>query len=103
MKGQNAPPDELKARWAYSELTSTRFQGDYAGIGPQHLHDMASKGFRVLDTKPNHIILRRRRDGSLLRRHGKLVYAMVDFELLQRTPEAEKSLVENLHTEILAS
>jgi hypothetical protein len=51
------------------------------------VRDLAAKGFRVLDTKPNHIILRRGREGNLLRRGGKLVYALVDFELLQRTEQ----------------
>jgi hypothetical protein len=54
------------------------------------IEELAAKGFRVLDTKPNHIILRRRRDGRLLSRRGKLEYALVDFELLQRTPEYER-------------
>jgi hypothetical protein len=52
--------------------------------------DLAAKGFRVLDTKLNHIILRRRRDGNLLRRAGRLVYALVDFELLQRTEQSQQ-------------
>lgn len=52
--------------------------------------EMASKGFHVLDNKPKHFILRQRRDGSLLRRNGKLVYALIDFELLKRTAEYQK-------------
>jgi hypothetical protein len=51
------------------------------------IEDIAAKGFRVLDTKPGHVILRQRPDGRLLRRGGRLVYALVDFELLQRTEE----------------
>ncbi len=46
--------------------------------------ELAAKGFRVLDNKPSHVILRRRRDGTLLRRHDALAYVLVDFELLQR-------------------
>ena len=53
----------------------------------QVINDLAAKGFRMLDIKPNHIILRRRLDGSLLARQGRLSYALVDFELLQRTNE----------------
>jgi hypothetical protein len=49
--------------------------------------DLAAKGFRVLDTKPGHVILRKRPDGRLLTRGGRFVYALVDFELLQRTEE----------------
>jgi hypothetical protein len=51
------------------------------------VEDLAAKGFRVLDTKPNHVILRRRPNGELLTRHGRLSYALVDFELLQPTEE----------------
>jgi hypothetical protein len=48
--------------------------------------DLSQAGFRVIDMKPAHIIvrldshrnLRRRRDGSLL-------YALIDYELLERT------------------
>lgn len=53
----------------------------------QVIEDLTSKGFRMLDIKPNHIILRRRLDGSLVMRHGRPSYALVDFELLQRTEE----------------
>ncbi|MDY0164916.1 MAG: hypothetical protein RBS80_00145 [Thermoguttaceae bacterium] len=52
------------------------------------IQDLAAKGFRILDIKPAHIILRQRRDGRLLTRHGRLVYALVDFELLQRAEDS---------------
>jgi len=49
------------------------------------IHDLSRQGFRVLDIKAEHIILRIRRDGSLLRRRsGELAYALVDYELLER-------------------
>lgn len=48
--------------------------------------ELARKGFEMLDVKPRHFILRRRRGtGEILRRHGELVYALIDFELLFRT------------------
>ena len=47
--------------------------------------DLDACGFRMLDIKPSHIIVRVKPDGSLLRRCGRPVYALVDFELLQRT------------------
>ncbi|MHB0958715.1 MAG: hypothetical protein ACYC0X_15790 [Pirellulaceae bacterium] len=56
------------------------------------VNDLAAKGFRVLDTKPNHIILRHRPGLGLLRRGTKPIYALVDFELLQRTEEYERWL-----------
>ena len=52
------------------------------------IQDLRSEGFRVLDNKPKHFILRKRRvDRQILRRDGgRIVYGLVDFELLQRTP-----------------
>ncbi|WFB34775.1 hypothetical protein P3T73_11450 [Kiritimatiellota bacterium B12222] len=47
--------------------------------------ELAEKGFRILDNKPKHIILRQRPNGELIRYHGKLIYVQIDFELLQRT------------------
>lgn len=56
-------------------------------------HELWQKGYRVVDMKPAHIILRPGRDQSLLRdRNGQLVYALVDYELLERTPEHEQSV-----------
>ncbi len=56
-------------------------------------HDLEMKGFRVLDMKPAHVILRLNPDGSLLRRRtGRLAYALIDYELLERTPDYERWL-----------
>lgn len=53
--------------------------------------DMRQAGFRVLDMKPQHVIVRPRRRGGLLPdRSGRPAYALVDFELLARTPEYEE-------------
>lgn len=54
--------------------------------------ELHRKGFRVLDSKPKHFILRAARGGRglLLRRAGELAYGLVDFEFLQRTPEHQK-------------
>jgi hypothetical protein len=51
----------------------------------QAVRDLDECGFRMLDMKPSHIIVRVKPDGSLLCRGGRPVYALVDFELLQRT------------------
>ena len=58
-----------------------------AELVAQVMKDLEAKGFRMLDIKPNHIILRRRPNGALLTRHGRPSYALVDFELLQRTED----------------
>lgn len=54
--------------------------------------ELKQKGFKVLDNKPSHIILRENSRGELLRRDGELTCALVDFELLMRTPEYEDFL-----------
>jgi hypothetical protein len=47
--------------------------------------DLSQRGTRMLDIKPQHIIVRVRPDGSLLRtRYGRIVYGLVDYELLER-------------------
>lgn len=56
--------------------------------------ELRFQGFGVLDHKANHIILRQRRDGTLLRRKGGgYAYALIDFELLRplfdSSPEKE--------------
>jgi hypothetical protein len=54
------------------------------------IRDMWQTGFRVLDVKPEHVIVRPLPDGTLLRgRDGLPAYALVDFELLARTPGYE--------------
>ena len=55
-------------------------------------NELKLKGFKVLDHKPSHIILREDSHGQLLRHDGELVYALVDFELLMRTGEYEDYL-----------
>jgi hypothetical protein len=56
-------------------------------------HELWQKGYRVIDMKPAHVILRSGRNQSLLRdRNGQLAYALVDYELLERTPEHEQSV-----------
>lgn len=54
--------------------------------------ELAAKGFRILDNKPKHFILRQGPDGQLIRHHGQLIYVQIDFELLQRTEEYEAYL-----------
>ena len=49
--------------------------------------ELAEAGFRVLDMKPAHVILRFDAAGNLKRRQdGKLLYALVDYELLEKIP-----------------
>jgi hypothetical protein len=56
-------------------------------------HELEQKGYRVIDMKPAHIILRLADNGRLLREtNGQLAYAIVDYELLERTPEHEHAV-----------
>lgn len=57
-------------------------------------HELWQKGYRVVDMKPEHIILRPRPDHTLLRDHNdQFAYALVDYELLERTPEHERAVL----------
>src|SRR4029079_12422867 len=57
------------------------------------MHELELKGYRVVDMKPAHVIVRLQPDGSLLRdRNGQVAYALIDYELLERTPEHEESV-----------
>lgn len=47
-------------------------------------HALSRLGYRILDNKPRHLIVRPQSDGTLLQRNGKVIYTMIDFELLQR-------------------
>ncbi|HVT88197.1 MAG TPA: hypothetical protein VHD56_05045 [Tepidisphaeraceae bacterium] len=52
--------------------------------------ELADKGFVVADHKPTHLILRMSDDYQVLRRRdGRIVYALVDYELLSRTDAYE--------------
>ena len=54
---------------------------------------MHRKGFLVRDNKAHHHIVRSTRKGSLARsKDGDILYALVDFELLERTPQREQAV-----------
>lgn len=52
--------------------------------------DLEQKGFMVADNKPTHIILRTRDGQNVKKRDGNLLYGLIDYELLQRTPPHEE-------------
>ena len=56
-------------------------------------NDIKNMGFFVADPKPHHIILRPGEKGTVSRgRTGEFLYALIDFELLKRTPENEREV-----------
>lgn len=73
-----------------------------AALTHQVEREMRHKGFTVTDYKPQHIIVRPVRDGGVLKqRDGKVAYAMVDFELLQRTAGRESVIKQSRRREYL--
>jgi hypothetical protein len=52
--------------------------------------ELRAKGFRVLDMKPEHLIVQPAAEGGPARRNGAVDYGLVDFELLERTPEYDQ-------------
>ena len=55
--------------------------------------EIRGKGFLVQDSKPSHIIVRPTQAGNFAKdRSGRILYALVDFELLERTPEHEQDV-----------
>ncbi|OPZ20342.1 MAG: hypothetical protein BWZ10_00685 [candidate division BRC1 bacterium ADurb.BinA364] len=51
---------------------------------------LKQRGYIVPDTKPEHFIVRPKNGGLARDRNGKVLYALVDFELLRRTRAYEK-------------
>ena len=61
------------------------------GLTRRVTDELRAKGFWVLDNKPKHFILRTDgADGQVMRRDGRLVYGLVDFELLERTADYKR-------------
>jgi hypothetical protein len=57
------------------------------------MHELEHKGYRVVDMKPAHIIVRPLPGRQLLRDHnGQIAYALVDYELMERTGEHEQAV-----------
>jgi hypothetical protein len=64
-----------------------------AGLIQRSNEDLDGRGFAVSDNKPQHIIVRPTSEGQLAQdRDGRIMYGMVDFELLKRTPAREEQM-----------
>ena len=78
IKGYNVV--EMAARLLFPERARAEF---LAAATSLTTHELLLKGYRVIDMKPAHVIVRHGRDKPLLRdRHGQFAYALVDYELL---------------------
>jgi hypothetical protein len=77
----------VSADEAFLDLPGAFRQKTISDLTERARLDLEQQGYRVVDHKATHVIVRPRQDGSLLRnpRH-EYAYALVDFELLERTP-----------------
>ena len=66
---------------------------EVVGLVERAEDDLRSMGFRVQDNKSQHLIVRPGSNGGLVKdRSGAVLYGLVDFELLSRTPEREEAM-----------
>lgn len=63
--------------------------------------DLHKKGFIVADHKPTHLILRMGEQGIRRHKSGRIAYAIVDYELLARTPDHENVVKANMRSRYL--
>src|SRR5690349_18605828 len=62
-------------------------------IGTSTVYKVPTRKLHGTQLHPAHIIVRLRPDNSLLRdRNGQVAFALVDYELLERTPEHEQQV-----------
>jgi hypothetical protein len=76
----------LNAVEAFERLATTASleEGFLSDMTRRATQDLEHHGFRMADIKPEHVVLRPLRDGSLLRqRNGRVAYALIDYELLE--------------------
>lgn len=76
IKGYDAEQAYLDGRLTEEQLQALTYRA---------VEEMRDCGFRVLDTKPKHLIVRPHGESGLIERAGKVVYATIDYELLGRT------------------
>lgn len=65
------------------------------------IDELKAKGYRVLDMKPMHIIVQETGEGELTQKDGRIQYGLVDFELLERTPEHDQEVKRSRRSEYL--
>jgi len=66
-------------------------------LNQRAIDEAAVKGFQVLDMKPVHVIVRAADRDQLVQLGDRVDYGMVDFELLERTPEYEREIMKDRH------
>lgn len=63
---------------------------EFHQLVPRVTRELEQHGYRVLDNKAKHYILRVGNNGQVLRRDGRLIYGLVDFELLVRIRRGDR-------------
>ncbi len=81
--------------WAEEEGWLTH--GEVLALNQRAIDEAATKGFQVLDMKPVHVIVQAEDRDRLVMEDGQVEYGMVDFELLERTPEYEREIMKDRH------
>jgi hypothetical protein len=66
-------------------------------LNQRAIDEAAVKGFQVLDMKPVHVIVQAANRDQLVKQGDQVEYGMVDFELLERTPEYERQIMKDRH------
>ena len=92
LEGLDAVEAHESGRLAESELNA---------LTQRATEELKAKGYRVLDMKPKHIIVRPDGDAGLQQRDGKASYGLVDYELLERTPEYDRVVKGSRRSEYL--
>ncbi len=81
----------LDAAQALSEVVIG--EDSFGDLLSQSKQELTNRGFHVRDNKPHHIIVRPARDGELVTdEHGNTLCGLIDFELLERTPQREQAV-----------
>lgn len=85
--------DGLNAVDAYKACThdGAQLKRQLADLTSAVEGELRAKGYMVADHKPTHMILRMR-DGDVMCRDGRVTYAVIDYELLARTPEHDNAV-----------
>jgi hypothetical protein len=76
-------------------------EAELHGLTARAIDDLKAKGYRVLDMKPMHIIVQETGEAELTHKDGQVHYGLVDFELLERTPEHDQEVKQSRRNEYL--
>lgn len=83
----------ISASEAFLDIPEPRRSQIIAELTERARLDIERQGYQVVDHKPAHVIVRPRGDGSVLRAPtDDFAYALVDFELLVRTPGYQRDI-----------